>query len=80
MARNPASKPQPQVILAERKADLAGARLKADNATLVIEATKDGKLRIACKSWPETLVVLAHQDVLLRNVAGQINLFKVGKR
>ncbi len=58
---------------------LSAPKLKADRASLVIEATKDGKLRVLCSSWDEPLVVLPGRELVVRNIASQVNVFDVAQ-
>lgn len=56
---------------------LPSAILKADATSLAINAEKDGRLRVRCSSWAETLVVERVQELILRWVEGQLHVFKV---
>lgn len=56
---------------------LSAPKLKADAATLVITADKEGKLRILTSSWVEPHVMLKGHEIVLRNVGGQLHLYDV---
>jgi len=54
--------------------------LKADNATLVIHAEKDGKLRLTCSAWADFCVILPGQVLELRWQDGQVHAVRRDKR
>jgi len=48
--------------------------LKTDSATLAIEATKDGKIRVNAKAWPETKVILKGEVLEAHWIDGQVRV------
>ena len=43
-----------------------GALVKADNPKLVLEALKDGKIRLTCSTWEDARVLLPGQMLGIR--------------
>jgi hypothetical protein len=56
---------------------LTGPKIKADAATLVISADKEGKLRVLCSSREEPIVVLKGRELVIRNIGGQVHVYDV---
>ena len=50
--------------------------LKADKATVTLEALKDGKIRVNSSSWAEAVVLLKDQVLVAQWVDGQLNLIR----
>jgi len=50
--------------------------LKADKATIKLEALKDGKIRVNSSSWSEPVVLLKDQVLVAQWVDGQLNLVR----
>jgi len=51
--------------------------LKADKATVTLEALKDGRIRATSSSWAEAAVLLKDQVLVAQWVDGQLNLIRV---
>jgi hypothetical protein len=50
--------------------------LKTDKTTLAVEASKDGKIKIASSAWTDAVVVLPDQVIELRWRAGQVHVLR----
>jgi len=50
--------------------------LKADKATVTLEALKDGKIRVTSTSWAEAVIILPGEMLEAKWGAGQVNLFR----
>ena len=54
--------------------------LKSDKCTLVLEATKDGKIRLQNSALHEGIVLLPDQVLEVRWQGGQVHLMRRAKR
>lgn len=46
--------------------------MKSDKATLILEALKDGKIRVSAAAFEDARVILPDQVLEVRNVHGQL--------
>jgi hypothetical protein len=57
----------------------ASPLLKADNATLVFTAEKDGKLRANYQGWAEVKVILPGERLEVVTSEGQVHVYRRGE-
>ncbi len=50
--------------------------MKSDKVTLVLEATKDGKIRAGAMAWPDPVVVLPWQVLKIEHRKGQVHVLR----
>jgi hypothetical protein len=51
-----------------------------DKATIVVEKTPEGKVRVTSSSWAQEKVILKDQVLEVRNVDGQLHLARKERR
>lgn len=59
-------------------ADSPSPLLKADAATLVMKAEKDGTVRVSYSGWEDAKVLLGGEGLLVRWGDGQVQAYRVG--